>query len=73
MASPNTAIPNGLDKKYITALTIFAINNIPDADETTLKKFLELMNTTGSFGSISEEHLIVSIQPTSSPKSKKLE
>jgi hypothetical protein len=58
MKHPDASTTHKIDKKYITALTIFAINNIPDIDEFTLKKFLELMNTTGSFGTITDEQLI---------------
>lgn len=41
-----------IDKKQITAMAIFAMTNIPNTDEFTLKKFLELMNTTGTYGMI---------------------
>jgi hypothetical protein len=46
-----------IDKKQINALTVFAIHNIPGTDAFTLNKFLELINTTGSFGSITLEQL----------------
>ncbi len=53
-----TSLAHKIDKKSVTAMTIFAINNIPDTDEFTLKKFLELMNTTGSFGLITDRQII---------------
>ena len=47
-----------IDKKHVTAMATFAINNIPSTDQFTLNKFLELMNTTGSFGSVTAEQLL---------------
>jgi hypothetical protein len=41
-----------IDKRQITAMATFAMTNIPNTDEFTLKKFLELMNTTGTYGMI---------------------
>jgi hypothetical protein len=54
----DAAMPHKIDKKYVTAMTIFAKNNIPGTDEFTLNKFLELMNTTGSFGTVTDEQLV---------------
>ena len=45
-------------KLYIKTTVEFAINNIPDIDEGTLEKFLELVNATGNFGPISEAEII---------------
>jgi len=53
-----TARTNKIDKKHVTATVLFAINNIPNADRFTLNKFLELMNTGGSFGLITTEQLL---------------
>ena len=39
-------------------MAMFAINNIPHVDETTLKQFLELINCNGSFGSISHQQIV---------------
>ncbi len=47
-----------IKKQHIEAVISFAIDNIPDIDETTLEKFLELLNATGNFGSITEEEFI---------------
>lgn len=47
-----------IDKKHLSAMTIFAVHNVPNTDQFTLHKFLELMNTTGSFGSITIEQII---------------
>jgi hypothetical protein len=33
-------------------------SNISQVDEATLERFLELVNTTGNFGSISEKQLV---------------
>ena len=33
----------------------FAIENIPQADQLTLEKFLAIVNTTGTFGSLTHE------------------
>lgn len=53
-----------IDKKHISSMASFAIRNIPDADEHTLNKFLELIHTTGSFGSITEEQLFGAMKLT---------
>ncbi len=47
-----------IKKQHIEATISFAIDNIPGVDETTLEKFLELLNATGNFGSITEEEFI---------------
>jgi len=50
-------VPPGykIDKKQISATAMFAVNNIPGVDRHTLQKLLEMMNTSGSFGSITVE------------------
>lgn len=55
---------NKIDKQHISAMASFAIRNIPEADERTLNKFVELMHTTGSFGALTEEQLLGTINLT---------
>ncbi len=47
-----------IDKRYIEAAAIFAINHLPQVDETTLTKFVDLINITGNFNAISHGRLI---------------
>ena len=47
-----------IDKRHIEASVLFAINHIPKVDEQTLATFLELVNLSGNFGSISDQQLI---------------
>ncbi len=47
-----------IDKKHVAAMTSYALRHIPGCDETTLRKFLELVNITGSMGWISDEQLV---------------
>ena len=58
MSDSTNSLTCKIDKKHVAAMATFAINNIPGADKFTLQKFLELMNTTGSFGPITVEQLI---------------
>lgn len=44
-----------INKRDLAAAVLFAINNIPHVDEVTLEKFLELVNITGNFGSITDQ------------------
>jgi hypothetical protein len=53
MPQPTTAQPNEIKKVKLKELVLFALNNIPQADATTLKQFLELANAGGTFGTIS--------------------
>lgn len=53
-----------IDKQHIAAMASFAVRNIPETDERTLNKFVELMHTTGSFGSLTEEQLLGTIRLT---------
>jgi hypothetical protein len=46
-----------IDKQHISAMITFALKNIPDTDEVTLKKLRELIHTGGSFGSITTGQL----------------
>ena len=43
-----------VSKRDLAAAVLFAINNIPHVHEATLERFLELVNITGNFGSISD-------------------
>ncbi|MBN1992626.1 MAG: hypothetical protein JW953_07950 [Anaerolineae bacterium] len=56
MHSPNITLGQKIDKRHVEATVLFAINNIPQANAVT--PFLELVNATGNFGSISTEQLI---------------
>ncbi len=47
-----------IKKLHIKSASIYAINNIPDVDENTLHRFLELINVTGNFGTISTPELL---------------
>jgi len=47
-----------INKRYVETTVLFAINHIPQADQTTLEKFLELVNAAGNFGPISQQQLI---------------
>ena len=47
-----------INKRDVAATVLFAINNIPHANEETLERFLELVNATGNFGPISHRELI---------------
>jgi hypothetical protein len=64
-----------INKRHISEAALFAINNIPEVDRTTLEKFLELVNTTGTPESISfmqligKMHLTLSHMPDACPYS----
>jgi hypothetical protein len=47
-----------IDKQHIEATILFAINHIPQVDGVTLEKFLELINATGNYGSITDRQLL---------------
>ena len=51
-----------IDKKHIATATLFAIKYIPNTDAATLHKFLELVNTTGSIGWITEPQLVAEMK-----------
>ena len=51
-----------IDKSHLSAMAIFAINNVPHTDKFTLNKFLEVINTTGSFGSLSLDQIVTIMQ-----------
>jgi hypothetical protein len=56
----NTAISSatGIKKLHVKQTVEFAIHHIPDIDQGTLEKFLELVFATGNFGPISEAEII---------------
>ena len=47
-----------INKRDVAATVLFAINNLPHADEKTLEQFLDLVNSTGNFGPVSHRELI---------------
>ena len=47
-----------IKKVHVEASVLFAINHIPNVDAHTLERYLELVNLTGTFGSISQEELL---------------
>ncbi len=49
---------NEIKKLQVKEVTLFAINNIPQVDSLTLKRFLELVNAGGSFGAISHDQIL---------------
>jgi hypothetical protein len=54
----STIPPHEIKKLHLEELVLFAINHIPEADPTTLKQFLKLVNTDGTFGAISYEQIL---------------
>ncbi|MFC1975928.1 hypothetical protein ACFLXQ_05980 [Chloroflexota bacterium] len=51
-----------IDKKHIATVVLFAVKYIPKTNKVTLHKFLELINTTGSFGWITEQQLLAKMK-----------
>ena len=47
-----------IQKRHLAATVQFAVNHIPQADEATLEKFLELVNVDGNYGSITTGELL---------------
>lgn len=58
MNDPKRPLVKTIKKQHVEAAILFAIDNIPGIDEDTLQKFLEFVNVTGNFGSISQEELL---------------
>lgn len=54
----NDQAKSEIDKRQIEATVLFAINHVPHVNQATLERFLELVNTTGSHGAISDRQLI---------------
>lgn len=59
-----TTPQNSIKKLYVSETVYFAINNIPLVDRTTLEKFLELVNATGTFGALSHEQILTKMRLT---------
>lgn len=57
MNSIVTSDAKQIKKLQVKEAVSFAIENIPEADRATLEKFLAIVNTTGTFGSISHEQI----------------
>lgn len=47
-----------IKKLKLEEVVLFAINHVPQADPTTLKQFLELVNAGGTFGTITHEEIL---------------
>jgi hypothetical protein len=47
-----------IKKLHLEAMVYIAIDNIPQVDPTTLKRFLELVQAEGTFGTISHEQIL---------------
>lgn len=60
----NQANINAIKKLYVSEMVLFAINSIPEVDQTTLEKFLELVNATGTFGILSHEQILTKMRLT---------
>jgi hypothetical protein len=58
MCQPGPELEGQIDKRQLKAAIYFAISNVPHIDKATLERFLELVNTTGSHGSIGQKQLI---------------
>ncbi len=55
---------DGIKKLHIKETVTFAINHVPEVESATLEKFLELINTTGTFGKISHNQILGRMQQT---------
>ena len=64
MNSSVTSSRKELKKLQVSEAVAFAIAKIPDVDPTTLEKFLDLVNTSGTFGTISHEQIRAKMQLT---------
>jgi hypothetical protein len=64
MSNSKTRHSAGIKKLYVSETVFFAINNIPEVDHTTLEKFLELVNATGTFGVLSHEQILTKMRLT---------
>lgn len=50
-----------IKKLHVKDTVTFAIKYVPEVDPTTLERFLELVNTDGNYGTISQEQLLTKI------------
>ncbi|MCB0194526.1 MAG: hypothetical protein KDJ65_21430 [Anaerolineae bacterium] len=49
---------HSIKKLRLEETVLFAINTIPQVDTLTLKRFLELVNAGGTFGSITHDQIV---------------
>lgn len=45
-------------KLFIEETALFAINNLPQVNQKTLEQFVDLVNATGNYGTISHEQYL---------------
>lgn len=50
-----------IKKLHVKDTVIFAVKHVPETNQATLEKFLELVNTDGNYGYISQEQLLTKI------------
>jgi hypothetical protein len=62
MHHKSTTRAGQIDKKHVATVILFAIKHVPNTDEATLNKFLEMVNLTGSFGWITDEQLLAEMK-----------
>lgn len=55
MTGPKLAL---VKREKVEAAVLFAVQNIPGVDKTTLHKFLDFVNTTNDFGAITTHELV---------------
>ena len=58
MTNQAAFIGREIKKRQVTETVMFAVNHIPSVDKSTLKRFLDLINATGTFGDMSEEDVV---------------
>ena len=58
----NITLNKEVKKLHVETTVKFAINHIPNIDEPTLEKFLDLVNVNGNFGTITCEQILEKIQ-----------
>ena len=52
------ATKQAINKQHIEATVQFAVNYIPQIDEDTLSKLVDLVHITGNFNTISQQQLL---------------
>ncbi len=50
-----------IDKRHIAATALFAMTHVPHLNQETVERFLELINATGNYGSMSDKELLQKI------------
>jgi len=58
MTEQTLPVQDGFKKEHVAETVTFALNNIPDIDQPTVEKFLQLLHTTGTFGLITPDQII---------------